>query len=1746
MTSRVGGEEKCVNQIHNQDDPKGQGHINISKVTDSTVQGQECPVIRDGAKVDSGGVISIKHRPPRGRCRKSMTQERGDSLIEMHDRNGKPSNLGQQCEDKENMGDSEDQEDHDMMDNLPLLASTAQAVDNVRSDTPIVQGVFSRKIVAKASKNVRQLKHLNDSELSNGDDMSEKGRVHRTNSRKNSLSRVPVSSRFDVLLSNNLFQKYLGQDQEDILDRIYKNRGGVFSGGMRKAYSNIDLTSIDLSQTFENPLSNNGKSASFSTADKRNENRGSHGNDQGHGKDQGQQRRRRVSISSGQEVQGIVDELSGTKKEVTINGQRTVTGISSRGKRQKFNVPSFSEFRKQRQMRIASGHQYAKEAKCLLNNNQSAVHLPEVTSRSLAEASVLVTAISDEKSDSNDQLQSINEDEHKLSGNTGEPPKSLSQEMQVFQSNEQVDSCAVENGNSVLKKEDLIPEQIELRETNSALGPGETGEIPSLDVRDSGEVTSDLSDSGIPLDRPDSEEINSVTSFSDEGKSEGKITCDSLPSEEGGIENVSSQNNSGDVTCVSVSRAEKENESVTSRHHSGEVTCVSLPKEEKGTESVSSRHNSGEVTCVSHPGEKEGTQSASSRHDSGEVISASIPREGGGNPSESSRHNSGEITSAIPTETVSDSHIPKEVVLALMGSSMETQMSDEVFDEDEDNSDLLSSKKPPIDICLQGNDSEECDLVRHDLDLGESDTLVLEDLDVPTTKHMCNISSYDEPCMSSPSSSTKDTCGTFTFNSFEHETSEVKNNFITLEIPSESNTDDVDLSDTGPACDRDCGLLPEIKNYDVVGSETLNSETHVAETTVTETLGMPETQNSLDNCPGGQDGNEASVIQGITDQFDKPQSILDVSEGQNPDKEENISCKPPSPEKPKVLPRIPKRQTKPDIAPRPVPRSRPINDPSRSQVVQTGIRPRKRKLPTRPPRVSRTKSDFDLKSTLKESTSVLMMSRSLDNEQPLLEQEVKPSSPKRNDSSDPPTPPLPSNPPPTFLIPSLPDSEPPTLCSQSDDYNDVAKSPTPQGQIGTSSVPFSPKSLNETGPIHVLNLSNSDNNSPSDDGTFYFPENPFFSDTPSPFNFSSMTSPDQHVGPIFVFPEPLLNSPLSDQEETATQGSGNPSDQSFMSTSESVTSDTSNKPLSWLPTSIDNIYRSCDNVQQSESEIDLTDPDSATTLDSTKNLNVYRSSSDVSHSTPEALQKRRERKERPYKSDPFTGGMRPPGQFIRRQRGLPSDDGFTDDWIDEMDESEAVTLAETEAERDRKRRVRLSVVSDASTDSGVIGQEGSQEVPPSPTGSSGSYGFVTKMGDNSGLSLMEPNRDEENAESVIAVANKEAKKTERKDIIIEIRDTEKSYGRDLHILKDHFYKPMKTNGLLSSEQVEAIFLNLEQLMNANAQFTARLEAALQDAINNDDHDFTEVSIGSLFLKSTDLMMAFESYCVNQSHAGNLLETLEKEKELLRIFLQASQDDNVALRRMPLKSFLILPVQRIMRYPLLLERLHKSTSSETPDKAAIVGAKAKLEEILGHINSKTQKSSGSMKMKKKVADLLLQRQAPSMEKAELNRAAIDILGWNKKDVCDITTCRLQVAMATDHNWATKRLKLKFTTVQGILLTLGQGEMHRSEEEGLLFPHKSSVIQAAVVILKEKNNKYQTVREPFMLNRCIVNHDPDTDDVFEVLENNKEPFVFKGEDKEVKLWLKNMKQQTIDLGTWRKRRNALPNIMIKHLV
>jgi hypothetical protein len=107
------------------------------------------------------------------------------------------------------------------------------------------------------------------------------------------------------------------------------------------------------------------------------------------------------------------------------------------------------------------------------------------------------------------------------------------------------------------------------------------------------------------------------------------------------------------------------------------------------------------------------------------------------------------------------------------------------------------------------------------------------------------------------------------------------------------------------------------------------------------------------------------------------------------------------------------------------------------------------------------------------------------------------------------------------------------------------------------------------------------------------------------------------------------------------------------------------------------------------------------------------------------------------------------------------------------------------------------------------------------------------------------------------------RRSERKEIITEIVETEVKYGRDLRIIVEEFYRPMLVAGLLTSDLLATIFLNVNELIQVNNEFAEMLKDALDAAIDQGEEDFTTVNIGSVFLKSIGMLRAFESYCTRQ-------------------------------------------------------------------------------------------------------------------------------------------------------------------------------------------------------------------------------------------------------------------------------------------
>lgn len=74
-------------------------------------------------------------------------------------------------------------------------------------------------------------------------------------------------------------------------------------------------------------------------------------------------------------------------------------------------------------------------------------------------------------------------------------------------------------------------------------------------------------------------------------------------------------------------------------------------------------------------------------------------------------------------------------------------------------------------------------------------------------------------------------------------------------------------------------------------------------------------------------------------------------------------------------------------------------------------------------------------------------------------------------------------------------------------------------------------------------------------------------------------------------------------------------------------------------------------------------------------------------------------------------------------------------------------------------------------------------------------------------------------------------RTERKEAILEFLNTESSYGEDLRIIKEEFYCPMQSAGLLTADQLAVVFANVQELIDVNDRFTEHLQESIDQAFD---------------------------------------------------------------------------------------------------------------------------------------------------------------------------------------------------------------------------------------------------------------------------------------------------------------------------
>ncbi|KAG2348212.1 hypothetical protein BDR05DRAFT_903524 [Suillus weaverae] len=224
----------------------------------------------------------------------------------------------------------------------------------------------------------------------------------------------------------------------------------------------------------------------------------------------------------------------------------------------------------------------------------------------------------------------------------------------------------------------------------------------------------------------------------------------------------------------------------------------------------------------------------------------------------------------------------------------------------------------------------------------------------------------------------------------------------------------------------------------------------------------------------------------------------------------------------------------------------------------------------------------------------------------------------------------------------------------------------------------------------------------------------------------------------------------------------------------------------------------------------------------------------------------------------------------------------------------------------------------------------------------------------------------------------------RQEAIFELISTEADYVRDLQLIVGLFYSRLM--GSLGEKATTVIFANIEDVLLTNTTFLSVLEERQKDCRLYIDH------IGDVLETHIPNMHLYLSYCINQYNAAKVLQSMRDSDADLATQLQHLRDDPSA-RNLDLSHYLLVPMQRLTRYPLLIRQIlqytdHPSmtntasqtaTSGHSPaisiqlpgdaeERRNINAALDAAEKILEHVNETIREQEGRERLSEISKDL----------------------------------------------------------------------------------------------------------------------------------------------------------------------------------
>ncbi|XP_067307393.1 rho guanine nucleotide exchange factor TIAM1 isoform X1 [Pseudorasbora parva] len=189
-------------------------------------------------------------------------------------------------------------------------------------------------------------------------------------------------------------------------------------------------------------------------------------------------------------------------------------------------------------------------------------------------------------------------------------------------------------------------------------------------------------------------------------------------------------------------------------------------------------------------------------------------------------------------------------------------------------------------------------------------------------------------------------------------------------------------------------------------------------------------------------------------------------------------------------------------------------------------------------------------------------------------------------------------------------------------------------------------------------------------------------------------------------------------------------------------------------------------------------------------------------------------------------------------------------------------------------------------------------------------------------------------------------------VICELVETERTYVKDLNCLIGRYLTPLQKESFLTQDELDVLFGNLPEMLEFQVEFLKTLEDGTRLVPDLEKlervEEFKKIlfSLGGSFLYYADRFKIYSAFCASHTKVPKVL-VKAKTDTAFKAFLDERNPKQQ--HSSTLESYLIKPIQRVLKYPLLLRELHSLTDPDSEEHYHLNVAMKAMNTVASHIN-----------------------------------------------------------------------------------------------------------------------------------------------------------------------------------------------------